>query len=205
MRCAQFHGEFAELATVQELQEEGGRLKGVIIRGDGRFTADQFLVGGDSSLSFLPRELADVLPLPSPASTLMATVVSGRISPLLAPTVILAGRPPLRLDLDEAMRPGTIFITAPQGAPLSEEATRPRLDEVFPFAGLRLEGPGGTAPLPPPHPMLRKLLAGAADALAVGRNLLLAEEDMAMPTLGPAADLLTGVGVARELQRRLST
>lgn len=203
-RFEQFNGESENLGAVQALSVQGGRLTDVVLKSGARCSAERFVIDAPEVWPLLPEEWRQGLPASAAPAVYTATLPEARLSPLLAPRLLLGGVPPLRLSL--VLREGVVqcSIKAPRLAdrPIpSPESVASRLTGLFPFAGLepQLQHPG----TPPPQRRARAPFPGAALPLKLRSNLLLGHSPAVFPTLGTIGEVLTGLSSANYLLREL--
>jgi hypothetical protein len=202
-RFEQFHGEQAALAELESVQATAGRIESVTLRGGRRCSAPTFILASPGAARRLP-EPSPALPDPSLAPTAAASVV-GSISPLLAPTVILGGSPPLHLELAAQAGVARVGLSLPrQLQPPTATQLQHRLDGLFPFTDVRLAaGPALSAPAEPPSGARSvKAFPGAASLLTIGPNLLLCSGRMVLPHLGPTGEVLVAATITELILRQ---
>ncbi len=162
--------------------------------------ADQVLLG--RSDLYAPE--ADAPQTAPPSRPLReSTLPSTALSPLLAPWIILATDPAMRITLTPVDGQSTAFRaeTAPPQESGDGETPQQGLQRIFPFVSpeqMHLPAP------PPASPRPSRRFPGAESKAVSGRKLYRCDGRLLYPRLGFIGEVLIGFSAARQLGRRIA-
>ena len=199
-RYEQFHGESEGIEAIEAAEMDGKRLKGFLLKGGRRCGADTFLLGAPAARSVLPGSPPAV---EAAGSSFSAVVPRAAVSPLLAPRVLLAGNPVLRLDFHPADDSLDCRIEAQSLIETAEiDAMRRRLSPVLPFVDCPLtQLPSLRLPDLPAQSRIAGGFPGTARRLREGGALWCSGEAV-LPLLGATGEVLLGLSMAHHLTRK---
>jgi len=203
-RFEQFHGEAAPAEDLQSLNFATQRPVEVLFTNGQRCTANSLLLGNRTMIDLLPPALQP--PNPAASAPVPARAkIHGRISPLLAPSILIGGEPTLRVALCRSPDKGDCQVSAeaaPASAPLTPADFNRRIAALIPFTDLQFEPALPAAPSR--QTSVRETrggaFPGAAQAISVGSNLYICNGSMVLPSLGTAGEVLIGTTLANHLR-----
>lgn len=208
-RYEQFHGEIGDLTQVQSLDFAGNTLRSAILRSGARCSADHFIIGSPEALPLLPEKLRNKVSVsPRRRTQFLTALDDSLVSPLIAPRVILAGAPPLRLTLTAREAQVHCSIDLPWQADAADEASvkeivRRLSPRLFPFGRYTLQA---SQPLAAEQSGPQKRGArflGASNGMRLRGNLLLCHGPGILPSLAATGEVLAGFSAASQIYRRL--
>ncbi len=192
-RYQQFHGEEEDLAKLESLTPGDRQPNRLRFKGGQQVAAGCLVVADAAAALHLPEALRPAAAASSrPAAPLL---LGNTVSPVLADQVVLAGSPLLRLSFSGPPEQRRLVVEAPREIAADELCGR--LQALCPFAPLAGELVAGV-PSPAGPPGLR-----AAMRRAVAGPGLFHCSPAVLPRLGSVGEALTGLSVARAVQRRL--
>jgi len=198
-RFEQFHGEEENLSRIREIRAEGRRVQAVFLQNGSRCSADFFLIGTDSIRALLPPKLA-VEPVPK-RPEFISSSLNGRISPLLAPRVILGDETVLRVQFISEKDRMICAVDCPVSEPAPAlERVRSSLQEILPFADFTLSARSLEEPVLESGSCNFQGFPGARVGLRAGKNLFFCSGAGVLPTLGATGEVLVGATIASHLQ-----
>jgi hypothetical protein len=208
-RYEQFHGEIGDLAQVQSLDFKGNNLHSATLHNGARCSADHFILGSPEALPLLPEKLRNKVSGPPRGwAQFTAALDDTLVSSHLAPRVILAGSPPLRLTLTARENQIQCSIGVPWQSDTTDETkvgeiVRRLSLQLFPFARFDLQA---VQPLPAGKTGAQKRgtrFLGASNGMRLRGNLLLCHGPGILPSLAATGEVLAGFSAAGQIYRRL--
>jgi hypothetical protein len=199
-RFDQFHGKTETVAGLKYLQRRPDRRFEMTLQDHPATCATWLLLGDRQATSYLPSELAALVP-PAPLRQRFAAALSlGQPSALLAPGVILDWPSGLRTALPAG--PGDpLCIEAGSRAGADTETLLTRVSAPFPFTELACIGNGRSTQTEtkPSGKSYRAPFPGARCPIALAPGLLVCDGQTLLPHLGLPGEAILGTTVANHL------
>jgi len=204
-RFEQFHGETAPAATLQSLKLGKQRPAELVFNNGRCCTADSILLGNRAMASLLPPTMQPTIPTESAPAPVRGKVL-GRLSPVLAPNILLGEEPALRLALIRTPDSDCCQFSAEAAAAtpaLTTDDLYRRLAALIPFTDLQFApGPSqATCRQTSVRETKGKAFPGATQDISAGPALYICSGRMVLPSLGATGEVLTGVTLAKQLER----
>jgi hypothetical protein len=200
-RYEQFHGETEESDQINSIESKGSGIEGVTLKDGRRCTADFFIIGAPEIFPLLPPSVHP--PATGAPPPFVAELSEEKVSPMLAPRVILTGDPLLRITLTATGDKKLLCKAQPlRGETPIPDIVRGRLTSIFPFATCEVR-----APAEPPSPLETRsssesgAFLGMKGKVRLNKNLLNCCGQLVFPSLGSTGEVMLGLSCARQISR----
>ena len=211
-RYTQFHGEEGDLSHLQSMNARDKGTPVATLKDGTEWGARYCLIGSSSCSAPLPKALDSQANPPSAPVPLqfVTSSLGDKVSPLLAPFVLLEGEWPLRIRfVPENHDMVAIIDCFAEDGPAAEieKSLQVRLRELLPFVDFNLERashethsaetPSGC------QPPFGQVFPGAHTSLKAKGNFFCCQGTRVFPSLGATGEVLVGTTIGRHLLKQL--